>query len=86
MKKFTCLSSKLRTELTIPIAKSTSPSYGTRLSVHAIHIAIVRITYIRGFPYLQFSLLLLHSDLDPCHAPQWSVRAKMSDNPQCLLG
>ncbi|CAH3157487.1 unnamed protein product, partial [Porites evermanni] len=28
----------------------------------------------------------VYSDLDPCHAPQWSVRAKMSDNPQCLLG
>jgi len=28
----------------------------------------------------------VYSDLDPCHAPQWSVRAKMSENPQCLLG
>ncbi|KAK2560352.1 Rab3 GTPase-activating protein catalytic subunit [Acropora cervicornis] len=26
-----------------------------------------------------------HWDLDPCHAPQWSLRAKMSENPQCLL-
>ena len=30
--------------------------------------------------------LFLCSDLDPCHAPQWSVRARMSENPQCLLG
>ncbi|XP_074627593.1 rab3 GTPase-activating protein catalytic subunit-like isoform X2 [Acropora palmata] len=28
----------------------------------------------------------VYSDLDPCHAPQWSLRAKMSENPQCLLG
>ncbi|KAL9957793.1 hypothetical protein ACROYT_G034737 [Oculina patagonica] len=28
----------------------------------------------------------VYSDLDPCHAPQWCVRARMNDNPQCLLG
>ena len=43
MKNFTCLLSKLRTEFTIPIVKSTSPSIGTQLSLHAIHMAIVRI-------------------------------------------
>lgn len=28
----------------------------------------------------------VYSDLEPCHAPQWCVRARMNDNPQCLLG
>ncbi|XP_035661424.1 rab3 GTPase-activating protein catalytic subunit-like isoform X2 [Branchiostoma floridae] len=28
----------------------------------------------------------VYSDLDPLQAPQWSVRVRMTDNPQCLLG
>ncbi|XP_019614201.1 PREDICTED: rab3 GTPase-activating protein catalytic subunit-like [Branchiostoma belcheri] len=28
----------------------------------------------------------VYSDLDPIQAPQWSVRVRMTDNPQCLLG
>jgi len=26
------------------------------------------------------------SDLDPIYAPHWSVRVRVADNPQCLLG
>lgn len=35
-----------------------------------------------------FSLVVsfLLSDLDPLQAPQWSVRVRKADNPQCLLG
>ena len=46
MKNFTCLTGELRTEFTTPIAKSTSPSYGTQISLHAIHMAIVRKTNV----------------------------------------
>ncbi|XP_061923521.1 rab3 GTPase-activating protein catalytic subunit [Entelurus aequoreus] len=28
----------------------------------------------------------VYSDLDPLHAPHWSVRARAVENPQCLLG
>ncbi|KAG8432237.1 hypothetical protein GDO86_016757 [Hymenochirus boettgeri] len=28
----------------------------------------------------------VYSDLDPLQAPQWSVRVRKADNPQCLLG
>ncbi|XP_061861173.1 rab3 GTPase-activating protein catalytic subunit isoform X4 [Colius striatus] len=28
----------------------------------------------------------VYSDLDPIQAPQWSVRVRKADNPQCLLG
>ncbi|NXI72865.1 RB3GP protein, partial [Anseranas semipalmata] len=28
----------------------------------------------------------VYSDLDPIQAPQWSVRIRKADNPQCLLG
>ena len=35
-KNFTCPLGKLRTGFTSPIAKSTTPGYGTRLSLHAV--------------------------------------------------
>ncbi|KAM5153307.1 rab3 GTPase-activating protein catalytic subunit [Mantella aurantiaca] len=28
----------------------------------------------------------VYSDLDPLQAPQWSVRVRKADNPQCMLG
>lgn len=28
----------------------------------------------------------VYSDLDPLHAPHWSVRVRAAENPQCLLG
>lgn len=31
-------------------------------------------------------VLWLSSDLDPLHAPHWSVRVRAAENPQCLLG
>lgn len=33
-----------------------------------------------------FSIFFIFSDLDPIQAPQWSVRIRKADNPQCLLG
>ena len=32
------------------------------------------------------ALFFLDSDLDPLQAPHWSVRVRMVESPQCLLG
>lgn len=36
--------------------------------------------------YNMLLLVWLSSDLDPLHAPHWSVRVRTAENPQCLLG
>nr|XP_032813023.1 rab3 GTPase-activating protein catalytic subunit isoform X2 [Petromyzon marinus] len=41
------------------------------------------------WPHLTEDIIVdndVYSDLDPVQAPQWSVRVRMADNPQCLLG
>uniref|UniRef100_A0A8C8R4W1 Rab3 GTPase-activating protein catalytic subunit n=1 Tax=Pelusios castaneus TaxID=367368 RepID=A0A8C8R4W1_9SAUR len=41
------------------------------------------------WPHLTEGILVdndVYSDLDPIQAPQWSVRVRKADNPQCLLG
>ncbi|XP_013910503.1 PREDICTED: rab3 GTPase-activating protein catalytic subunit [Thamnophis sirtalis] len=40
------------------------------------------------WPHLTEGIIVdndVYSDLDPAQAPQWSVRVKKADNPQCLL-
>uniref|UniRef100_A0A8C4QM23 Rab3 GTPase-activating protein catalytic subunit n=1 Tax=Eptatretus burgeri TaxID=7764 RepID=A0A8C4QM23_EPTBU len=40
------------------------------------------------WPHLTEDIIVdndVYSDLDPLQAPQWSVRVRMADNPQCLL-
>ncbi|KAM6071107.1 rab3 GTPase-activating protein catalytic subunit isoform 1-T1 [Chlamydotis macqueenii] len=41
------------------------------------------------WPHLTEGIIVdndVYSDLDPMQAPQWSVRVRKADNPQCLLG
>uniref|UniRef100_A0A8C5NTI0 Rab3 GTPase-activating protein catalytic subunit n=1 Tax=Junco hyemalis TaxID=40217 RepID=A0A8C5NTI0_JUNHY len=41
------------------------------------------------WPHLAEGIIVdndVYSDLDPLQAPQWSVRVRKADNPQCLLG
>ncbi|NXX86160.1 RB3GP protein, partial [Urocolius indicus] len=41
------------------------------------------------WPHLTEGIIVdndVYSDLDPIQAPQWSVRVRKADNPQCLLG
>nr|XP_042711522.1 rab3 GTPase-activating protein catalytic subunit isoform X4 [Chrysemys picta bellii] len=41
------------------------------------------------WPHLTEGIIVdndVYSDLDPIQAPQWSVRIRKADNPQCLLG
>ncbi|NWU78467.1 RB3GP protein, partial [Onychorhynchus coronatus] len=41
------------------------------------------------WPHLAEGIIVdndVYSDLDPMQAPQWSVRVRKADNPQCLLG
>nr|XP_015213851.1 PREDICTED: rab3 GTPase-activating protein catalytic subunit isoform X3 [Lepisosteus oculatus] len=42
-----------------------------------------------AWPHLSEGIVVdndVYSDLDPLQAPQWSVRVRKADNPQCLLG
>ncbi|KAM4626858.1 rab3 GTPase-activating protein catalytic subunit, partial [Discoglossus pictus] len=41
------------------------------------------------WPFLTEGIIVdndVYSDLDPIQAPQWSVRVRKADNPQCMLG
>ncbi|XP_006880869.1 PREDICTED: rab3 GTPase-activating protein catalytic subunit [Elephantulus edwardii] len=41
------------------------------------------------WPHLTEGIIVdndVYTDLDPLHAPHWSVRVRKADNPQCLLG
>ncbi|XP_024140903.1 rab3 GTPase-activating protein catalytic subunit [Oryzias melastigma] len=51
-------------------------------SISELHLAAT-------WPHVTEGLVVdndVYSDLDPLQAPHWSVRVRMAENPQCLLG
>lgn len=59
-----------------------------RLQLHNYEILFKNLVLISCIPVvmeLNF-FFFFSSDLDPIQAPQWSVRVRKADNPQCLLG